>query len=376
MKKRIMYITQASGGVAKYLKMLFKYINKDKYEQILVYPNEYINEKKDFEGLVDKIEFIDIYREISVKNDVKSALQLYKVVKKYNPDLIYLQSSKAGALGRIINIAFQKPIMYNPHGWAFNMDISNKKKYIYILIERLLAKMCDKIVAISNEEKKSAIKNRVCSEGKIEVIFNGIDLDEYESSIKNNIYYKETLNIPKDSIVIGMVGRISRQKAPDVFVKAASKIKEKFPNAFFIIVGDGDEHEKLDVLIEELGLKRSILITGWVGDVYKYIKIFDIAMLLSRWEGFGLAIAEYMISRIPVIATNVDAIPNLIINNETGILVEVDNIEAVVEAVSNLIHNENLINYIVKNAEEKVKKDFDIKRVALEHEVLINKIIS
>jgi Glycosyltransferase len=376
MKKRIMHVSQSNGGVAKYLQMLFKYMNRSRYEQILVYPNEYSDEEKNFNNLVDKIEFIDINREISLKGDIKALIQLYKVIKKYNPDLIYVHSSKAGALGRIVNILTRKPIIYNPHGWAFNMGSSNKKKVIYKLIEKILAKKCDQIIAISEQEKKSALSNKICEEEKIQVIFNGIDVEEYENSIIDKYKCRKKLGIPNDSVVIGMVGRISKQKAPDTFIKVAAKIKKKLPNAFFVIVGDGDERKKIEELIDKLGLRDSILIAGWVKNSYEYIQAFDVAMLLSRWEGFGLAIAEYMISKKPIIATNVDAIPNLITNDETGVLVEVDNVSEIVKGIVKIINNKEFSDYIAENARIKVKKDFDVRRVALEHENMICEILN
>mgnify|MGYP000866756789 FL=1 len=375
MRKKIMHISQSNGGVAKYLKMLFKYLDKDKYEQILVYPSEYISEKEEFEVLVDKIEFADMVREISIKDDIKSIIQIYKLIKKYNPDLIYLHSSKAGALGRIINIIARKPIIYNSHGWAFNMDISKIKKYIYRLIEKFLARYCNKIIAISEQEKISAIDNKICKEDKIEVIYNGIDIGEYEASKLDKIEARGNKDIPNDSLVIGMVGRICKQKSVDTFVKVAARIKSTIPNSYFVIVGDGDEREKIESLIEELGLKDSVLITGWVKNTYEYIQTFDIAMLLSRWEGFGLAIAEYMVSEVPIIATNVDAIPNLIKNNEDGILVEVDNIDEVFKSTIKIVEDKEFANKIINNSKNKVLNNFDIRRVVYQHQKLFEELI-
>lgn len=367
-----MYVTQANGGVARYLQMLFKYMDRSKYEQILIYPNEYINEKNNFIKLLDKIDFIDMSREINVFNDIKSIYQLSKMIEKYNPDLIYANSSKTGVLARLVNIKFNKPIIYNPHGWAFNMDASNKKRILYTWIERFFSKKCDRIIAISEEEKKSALQNRICPEEKIEVIVNGIDIEEYEDSIIDKIEYREKLKIPKDFIVIGMVGRISRQKAPDTFIKVAAKIKEKMPNTFFVIVGDGEQREPIKELIKEYKIEDSVLITGWVENAYQYIQIFDVAMLLSRWEGFGLAIAEYMVCKVPIIATNVDAIPNLITNNETGILVTIDNVDEIVNAFFEINRRKELSDYLIKNAYAKVRKEFDVKRVAEEHKDIID----
>ncbi|MDS0526656.1 glycosyltransferase family 4 protein [Clostridium sp. SHJSY1] len=374
MKKIILHIAQSDGGVSKYLQMLFKYFNRNEYEQILVCSKQYAKEENIYRKLVDKIEFVDMTREINLKLDIKAIYILCKIIKKYNPDLIYVHSSKAGALGRIANFYTRKSIIYNPHGWAFNMNVSKKKKLFYELIERILAKKTDKIVAISNAEKQSAIKHKICINDKVKVIFNGIDISEYENNLIKSSD-KELLNIPENTIVIGMVGRISRQKAPDTFVRIAAKIKKIIRNAFFIIVGDGDEKEEIEELIRVFGLQDSFLITGWVNDVYTYIKRFDIAMLISRWEGFGLVIPEYMVSKKPIIATNVDAIPNLITNNNEGILINVDNVEEGVNAILKIVSDNNLVDLITKNAYCKVKKEFDVKRVAKEHENLIDSIL-
>ena len=375
MKRKVMYITQSNGGVARYLQMLFKYMDRDKYEQILIYPTEYKDEQGKFVDLVDSIEFVDMCREINPIKDFKSIIKINKLIKKHNPDLIYVQSSKGGAIGRIANLIENKPIIYNAHGWAFNMKVSKLKRWIYVLIERVLASVTDYIIAISDEEKNSAILNKICSEEKIKVILNGIDIDEYDNGSIDELEVKNKYNIPRNSKVFGMVGRISKQKAPDIFIKVASEINKKLPNSFFVIVGDGEDKESIELLIDELGIKEKTLITGWVDNIYEYISIFDIAMLLSRWEGFGLAIAEYMISNKPIIATNIDSIPILVENEANGLLVDVDDIDAVVRAAFRIINDSKLANKFIENSNEKARMNFNVKRVAFEHETLFKSIL-
>ena len=186
---------------------------------------------------------------------------------------------------------------------------------------------------------------------------------------------KNKYNIPLNSKVFGMVGRISKQKAPDIFIKVASEINKKLPNSFFIIVGDGEDKESIELLIDELGIKEKTLITGWVDNIYEYISIFDIAMLLSRWEGFGLAIAEYMIANKPIIATNIDSIPILVENEVNGLLVDVDDIDAVVRAAFRIINDSKLANKFIKNSNNKARMNFNVKRVAFEHETLFKLIL-
>lgn len=375
MRNKIMFISQSNGGVARYLQMFFKYIDKKKYTVILVYPIEYMHEKNKFEKLVDHIEFVDMYREINVIKDLKSCIAISEVIKKYNPDLIYLNSSKAGALGRIANLRYRKPVIYNPHGWAFNMKTSYLKRKVYVFIERLLSKYTDYIIAISNKEKESAVINNIADDDKIKVIFNGIDINEYDNNLELQKDWRVKLNIPEEAIVIGMVGRISDQKAPDIFIKSAYEIKKIIPNVYFIIVGDGEKLEEIKELINRFGLEKDVLITGWIDNTFNYINSFDISMLLSRWEGFGLVLAEYMVCKKPIIATKIDAIPDLIENNVNGLLIEVDSVEECVRATINIINNEVLKDNLIFNSDNIVRKRFDVKRVVKEHDYLFSNLL-
>lgn len=373
MKKRIMHVVQSPGGVERYLLMLLKNISKLKYEQIIVSSYDY--HKENYNELVDIFEQIDMVRSISVKKDIKAVISLRKLLHKYNPDIVYLHSSKAGAIGRIANLGLKNKLIYNPHGWAFNMKCSQKKKIVYREIEKLLAHITDKIIAISDFEKQSALKNDICQKDEIKVIFNGIDIEEYEKCKSSFQITRKLLNIPDDAYVIGMVGRLSKQKAPDTFIKSAALIKENIPKAFFLMVGDGEDKENIKELIEEKGLADCTCITGWVHNPLEYIQLFDQAMLLSRWEGFGLVLTEYMISEKPIIATRVDAIPNIIDGEKNGILVPVDDEFAVKKAALAIYGDPKYKEELVSDAKKKVINRFNIKRVAYEHEILIDSII-
>lgn len=369
--KKIMHIVQSAGGVERYIEMLLKNMDRD-YEHILIcsydYSEEFLN------SLNMKYKRISMVRELSFSKDLKSIRIVRKLIKEYKPDLIYTHSSKGGAIGRIANIGLVKNILYNPHGWAFNMRCSNMKKTIYKYIEKILSLFTTKIIVISEFEKESALQNRICKSEKLELIFNGIDIDKYNIEKDNFNLKRKDFNISDDAYIIGMVGRISEQKAPDTFIKVASRISKKIPNAFFLIVGDGEDRKKLENLIKENNLEEKVLITGWVKNSLAYIELFDLATLLSRWEGFGLAIAEYMVAKKPIVASRVDAIPNLVTEN-CGLLVDVDNIEQITNSIMKIYNDKEFKNTIVENSYKRVKEKFDIKRVALEHKKLIDEII-
>lgn len=363
-KIRILHIAQAAGGVERYLQMLLKHMDTEKYENILLCSQIYNIDKFD-SVLVDCIQ-VDMQREIGL-HDIKSIIKVRKVIKEINPDIIYAHSSKAGAIARIANAWTNNICVYNPHGWAFNMECSSVKKNIYRLIEKILSLLCRKIICISEAEKESAIKNHVCKEDKLCVIYNGIEISTKKEM---NAFSRMQLGIPEEAFVVGMVGRLSRQKSPDIFIRAAELIKKEIPNAFFIIVGSGEMENEVRDYATKHALEKALLITGWVDNPAMYINCFDVATLLSRWEGFGLALAEYMLAEKPIVATNVDAIPNLITNQYNGLLVEVDNYREVAERVVRLHNNEGVKVELSKNALKTVYERFDINRVIKEHENL------
>lgn len=370
-KIRILHVVQAAGGVDRYIRMLLKYLDKEEFENIMVCSQDF--HKGDYKGLADCFEQIEMNRAIGM-SDLKSIREVRKQIKKYNPNIIYAHSSKAGAIARMADIGLKNRCVYNPHGWAFNMRCSEKKKMMYAVIEKIAAPFCDKIICISDAEKQSALHKKICKEEKLQVIFNGVDIKAYENGTHGKVK-RADLNIPEDAFVVGMVGRISPQKAPDVFVRMAKLVKDEVPNAHFVIVGSGNQEAEVRQYAEDNGFEDSLHITGWVNDPMSYVELFDIACLLSRWEGFGLVLPEYMMAEKPIVATCVDAIPNIVRNEENGLLVEVDNAAEASEAVIRLYRNAKFKQNLVIQGIKDVHSKFDAQRVAKEHEKLFEELV-
>lgn len=369
-KIKIMHIVQSPGGVARYLSMYLKYSDKNRFEHILICSLDYKMEK--MESLVEHIEYLSMGRQISIINDAKGIWAIRKFIKKYMPDVIYAHSSKAGALGRLADVGFKNIVLYNPHGWAFNMnDISAIKKKVYALIEKVLSYKTDMIIAISAWEKESAAKYKICCSDKIHIIPSGVDVCLYDEKQGRYDLNRSKLNIPVEAYVIGMVGRISYGKGPDLFVKAAALIKNKIPNAFFVIVGGGEERSSIENLLSEMGLKEDFLITGWVSNPMEYIQLFDQAMLLTRWEGFGLVLTEYMLAEKPIITTRVGAVPDLMQHGKNGVMIDVGDIEGIAEASYKLYTDNEYRQTLVSNGRLTVRNRYDVRCTVKEHERLL-----
>ena len=337
-KIRVLHVAQAAGGVDRYLRLLLKYLDKDKFDNVVILSQDF--KRTNYEGLVSAFEQVEMTRAIG-KKDLIAIHKVRHFIKKYQPDIVYAHSSKAGAIARIADIGIHNQCIYNPHGWAFNMRISNKKKILYTLIERIAALFCKKIICISEAERKSALEKKICNNNKLQVIYSGVDINAYENGLKAEIKKKD-LGIPNNAFVVGMVGRISAQKAPDTFVKVAKLIKESVQDSHFIIVGNGELEDEIMRYAERNGFADSLHITGWVDNPMSYVELFDVACLLSRWEGFGLVLPEYMMAGKPIVASNIDAIPDIIKNGENGLLVNVDDVVETSEAILRIYKDSEL----------------------------------
>lgn len=360
---RVLHVAECIGGVDRYLRMLLKYSN---CENIVVLSQLY--NRNDYEHLADSVEIMQIEHNINF-NAIKEAYQLRKVIKKYKPDIVYAHSSIAGAITRMACLFLHTKVIYNPHGWSFNMDDRNNK--IYIILEKIMSHFCDAIICISNSEKKAAIQKKICKSNKLHVIYNGVDIKEYSKEKNNSLF-------PSEKFVVGMVGRICKQKAPDIFVKMANEIQHFIKNTCFIIVGDvieGSDSEKEQIIAMAKQYDIDLIITGWVNNPLDYIKNFDVGCLFSRWEGFGLVIPEYMLMGVPIVATKVDAIPYLINDKENGLLIEKDDWKNAAKKVIEIKNNNNLREHLINNGFKTVQNKFNAQRVAIECEKLYKELI-
>lgn len=370
---KVLHIAQAHGGVEKYIHMLLSNMDRERYENVLICSRQY--NKGVFEELTSAVEAIDMKRDIGI-GDVKNIVRIRSLIKKYSPDIVYCHSSKAGALGRIASLGLNVKTVYNAHGWAFNMrGASRSMRHMYAFVEWILGLFTDKIVCISESELRDAVRHHVGNKGNRVLICNGVDINRIEQSIRESALTRDNLNIPSDAFVVGMNGRISQQKAPDIFAQMAVRVKQSVPGAHFVIVGDGECREEVEKFVEKNGLRDCFHIVGWVDDAFPYLSLFNVGVLLSRWEGFGLALCEYMVAGLPIVATRVDAIPELVHEGENGFLVDVDDPESASEAVVKLSADKSLRDEMICNGHRIVNEKYSINRTVKQHEDLFDVLV-
>ena len=371
-KKKVVYIAQSAGGVAEYLYMFLKNWKDKNYENILIVSQDYKEQLERFKPYTSNIYIIPMIREVELKNDIKAIYKVRKILKQIKPDIVYLHSSKAGAIGRIaLAFNFRTKIFYNAHGWYFNAQISDKKKKIFALIEKMLALKTNKIINISKSEYESALEYKIASERKMCVIENGIDFTKFKNNDKNREETRKKYNIKDNEILIGVVGRLSEQKDPMTMIRAFELVQKENKNTKLIYVGSGELEESVKQYAKEKEILHKVIITGWVNNVEKYIPAFDIAVLPSKWEGFGLVLIEYMACEKPIIASQVGGIKNIIRNEQNGFLVETNNYAMLACKIIETIKNKS-INKKFINENKKVINEYSIENVIAKHLEIMN----
>lgn len=279
-----------------------------------------------------------LQREIIPALDAAAFAHLWAIFMKGKFDIVHTHTAKAGALGRLAARLCGVPVViHTPHGHNFYGYFGPRTTGAIMGIERFLARLTDRVIALTELEKMDYVTFNVAPAGKVDVIYQGLELETFVRDRKDAAGLKEELGIGPGDTTVGVVGRLEPVKGSPYFVEAAGLIAAKFPNTKFVIVGEGSLRVSLEAKARDLGLGTGMVFTGWRDDVPRMLSIMDIVAMPSLNEAVGMTLIEAQAMGIPVVATNVGGIPEVVRNNETGILVPPENAPALAEAVMELL---------------------------------------
>ncbi len=284
-----------------------------------------------------------LLRRINIIKDLKAFFDIWRIIKKYNPLIVHTHSSKAGLMGRLAaKLAGTPIIVHTPHGHVFFGYFGPLKTKLFIILEKLASRITDKIVALTNREKKDHILFKIAEEDKFSVIYSGIELNilkESSSEEKQNI--KKELGIPENSLIVGTAGRLVPVKGPEFLVKASKYIISKYPDTYFLFTGDGPLEQDLKRKALEMGISDNIIFSGWRDDLAKIISIYDIFVLPSLNEGMGRVLVEAMALGKSIVASNVGGIPDLVTHGKNGFLVPPKNPKELAKYIQVLLEDKD-----------------------------------
>ncbi|MFH1491261.1 MAG: glycosyltransferase, partial [Pseudomonadota bacterium] len=316
------------GGPAIHVQLLTKGLDRERFESTLV-TGSLSPEEGDMSYLFDPAEkqpivIPELQREIRPFHDVKVISRIWRILNEEKPDIVHTHTAKAGTVGRLAallyNLFSRKKIklVHTFHGHVFEGYFGRVKSKVFIWIERFLASRTDRIIAISETQKKELSgKYQIAPASKIHVIPLGFDLTPFLSNKTSRGEFRKDISIGENTILIGIVGRLVPIKNHHMFLESAKILLENSPDlkVKFAIIGDGELRKELENYCMELGLHDHVIFCGWIKDLVPVYADLDILALTSDNEGTPVSIIEAMASSVPVIATDVGGVRDLL---ETG----------------------------------------------------------
>jgi len=398
MPKILFIITQSEmGGAQRYLLTLAQYLGDKDYEIAIAAgegDGELFTRIKNQESRIKNVHNVKhLVRNLNPIKDFFALISLLKIVQVENPDVVFLQSTKAGFLGslavRIYNLKANSSklrAIYRIGGWSFRDPRSGWMNKILFWMEKISARWKDVIIVNSEFDRTLAIDKKICPPEKIVTIYNGIDPTEInflsketaqntlESRMKNPAFAKASADRQElgESIIVGTIANLYATKGLEYLIEAASKLAQRstLNTVRFVVIGEGKERAKLEVLIEKYRLQDHFSLIGRIENAAQYLKAFDIFILPSVKEGMPWVILEAMAAELPVIATSVGAVPEIIKNNKNGLLVPPKDSQALADALQQLFDSTSRQTELATNARDHITQ-FSRKKMLEESETII-----
>ena len=373
-KKKILFvITQSEfGGAQRFLFELVTHLDPALYESIVTsQPGELLDMLRSANIPVQPLK--RLRRDISPLGDILAVLEIRKLLNREKPDVLFLLSSKAGFLGSLAawlqhysdTLAYRSKIIYRIGGWSFNDPQSRLTRKLYIAAEKISARWKDVIIVNSEHDRLQAQQLGIKPRGKLVAIYNGIDSSSLDFLSRDEAREKLEKLFPYQLKAIsyklvGCIANFYKTKGLPYLIEAIAVIHKAHPDAELVLIGDGGERRNIETRIMEHGAKDYIFLAGHLSEAWRYLKAFDIFVLPSLKEGFPWVLLEAMAAEVPIVATAVGAVPEIITNSENGLVVEPGNAKVLQKIMETLLTDKTLGAQLAKRGKETVLQKFKI----------------
>ncbi len=308
-----------------------------------------------------------------IKNKKKLSMSFYNdllsVIRTVKPDIIHTHNFYPNMYGRLLGKMMPRAkIAIHEHGTAYLK--TRKERFI----DKCLIGFTDMVLAVSMSVVNSLVDIEGIPPSKITLLPNGVDLNEFNPANIHTNDIKKSLGIPSSSKIVGMVARLHKHKDHETLLYAMSDIIKNEPETTLVLVGDGPEKKKLQKLSEKLTISKNVIFTGYRKDVPELTSLFDIAVLSSKTEGFGISLLEAMAMEKPVVATSTGGTVDIVADGVNGFLVPPCDTASLKETIIKILKDESLARRFGlmgrRIVEEKFSMDKTIQNLEYIYETL------
>ncbi|ASY25824.1 glycosyltransferase [Candidatus Planktophila lacus] len=353
------------GGPAVIVAELMRGLDKNQFEQILV--TGYCDENEaDYLDTVAKdikaTRIAGLGRSVSLIADLKAFFGLVSLIRKYKPDVIHTHTAKAGVLGRLASLLAGRGAVrvHTFHGHLLHGYFSSALTKLVILIEKFFAARTSVLIAIGSKVKEDLLAAGIGRANKYRVFFPGLPAPKTGSKAAA----QSALGISSEVLYCTFVGRLTQIKRPDRLLDVAAECKLRGIDLRFLVAGEGELFESS----KQRALKDQLNVTffGWRSDIDQIFASSDIAILTSDNEGIPLTLIQAAQAGLPIVATNVGSISDIVINESTGYLTSTTATE-MADAIEKLVRDPQLRQMMGAAGKAHAERYFSLDRMIKDH---------
>ncbi len=357
------------GGPAIHVVLLTSRLRERGYETTLISGQEAAHEGDMLDLARDRnvepVRIPELGRELSLLKDPLTLFKLVRLLRRIKPHIVHTHTAKAGTLGRIAALLARVPIVVHTfHGHVFSGYFSSWRTRLFLAIERFLARRSTRIIGVSEKCREDLLQLGVSDERRLIHIPLGLELARFPKDaerLKGRL--RERLGLAEDVPLVAHVARLVPIKRHDVYLRAIAEVRARFPEARFLIVGDGETREALEALTKELHLEESVIWLGFVKDPAEVYADADIVALTSDDEGLPVAVIEALSSGRAVVATRVGGVPELVEEGVSGFLAERGDASDFARALGSALEDLERCHEMGRFAQARILKELSIDRL-------------
>ncbi|MCA9905669.1 MAG: glycosyltransferase family 4 protein [Anaerolineae bacterium] len=333
------------GGPAVYVTLLTQRLHPPEYECTLVCgtvgPDEGDMQYFAEEHGVHPVIIPELGRELHPIRDVLTLWKVYRLIREIKPHIVETHTAKAGFIGRVAaRMAGVPVIVHTFHGHVFESYFSKLTTGVFINMERIAAQMSDTIITLTDSLRRDlADKYHVARKGRITVLPLGLELSSFVSTPRRGGTFRQQFGIKPDAPLMGIVGRLVPIKNHALFLKAAARVRERYPDARFVIVGDGELRADLEGQVDDMGLRDAVIFTGWLRELEPVYSDLDVLVMSSLNEGTPVSVIEALASGCPIVSTDVGGTSDLLEHGALGTLVPSGDAAALADGICAVLDN-------------------------------------
>lgn len=369
-KKKVLFVITKSnfGGAQRYVYDLATNLPKDTYEVAVAFGGNGLLKAKLADAGIQTHEIKSFQRDINVYKEVRAMFELASLIRELDPDIVHLNSSKAGGSGAFIARLLGVPrIVFTAHGWAYLEDRSVAWKAIVWLLSFFTGLFSHHVIVVSENDLQKAPTRFVRK--KCVRVYPAVPAISFKerTTARNILFDRNDLTLHSKDLFVVSTGEHTKNKNLYVLLKATkAHNKTQSQKIFLTLMHDGEERSGLEKYAKEEAIDHWVHFTGYLDDARSYLTAFDAFVLPSLKEGFPYSILEAGAAGLPVIASRVGGIPEIITDKETGLLIDPQDVTTLTNALKTITTNEKDDIFYTQRLKEKILKDHSLARMIKE----------